>query len=236
MITHPIQTNILKRLVSSKTSLRYRDMKPAEIDNDLYNYHLQYLVKQHLLVKDLGTYGLSDEGKKYILETQPVDILNETVDKFKLAALCLLVVDNNILYQTRSLQPFTGNKELIGGSIKKGEPVTIAAKRRLYEEAGIHAEFQLFGIIRKIRVDNEQNVYSDIIYHICIATDFTGQLIEENSFGNKHWLALDQAIHHENTASYGNKQFANVLQQLKATKQDNIPLFYFEDRSHQDIY
>ena len=41
----PIQNHILSRLKNAK-SLRYSEMQPGAIPNDLYNYHLQFLVKK----------------------------------------------------------------------------------------------------------------------------------------------------------------------------------------------
>jgi 8-oxo-dGTP pyrophosphatase MutT (NUDIX family) len=215
-------------------------MKPVDVDNDRYNYHLQYLVKQHLIIKHTDSYELSEIGKKYILETQPIDIVRTVADKFKLAALCLVLRDTGqgleALYQTRSVQPFIGNKELIGGSIYKGEMAAHAATRRLREESGLLADFSLFGCIRKIRYDEDDTLYSDILYHICTTSNCTGELIEDNQFGKKEWVSLDDAIRQESTATYGSQQFASVLQQLKSTPPSEIPLFYFEEIAKQNIY
>ena len=237
---HSIQRSILSKLMTSPVGWRYRDMNVGAIENDRYNYHLQYLVQQGLIEKRSNRYLLSESGKRFVLNQQPIDILGQESDLFKLAALALVLRRKGsqleVLYQTRLCQPFIGNQELIGGAIRKGEFIVEAAKRRLYEEANLVADFSLFGLVRKLRFDSGGQLYSDILYHICLAFDPTGELCHHNEFGRNAWLPIDAVILHEQTAPYGSQQFAMVLQQLKQKSAQAIPLFYYEATYRQDIY
>lgn len=235
---HPLQKNILAHLVRQPVGLRYRDMKPADIENDLYNYHLQQLVREQLVEKDEQGYRLSRLGKAHMLDQQPVDPVGQTTDRFKVAALALVVrqgeAGREVLYQTRTCAPFAGNQEIIGGSIRKGEPVIEAAKRRLFEEAGLVAEFRCVGTVRKIRYDQSGQLYADVLYQVCVADRYSGELQVETTFGRHDWLSLEAAIKHEATANYGSSQLANVFQEWQRTGQ--LSPFYIEEVYHQDIY
>lgn len=240
MELHPIQQAILSQIIASPNGLRYCQMQLEEVENDRYNYHLQYLVKLGLLEKNHQQYQLSSTGKQFILETRPIDLAGHRVDKFKLAALALVLRwqdgELQILLQIRGCQPFVGRHEIIGGSIRKGEKIVDAASRRLQEEAGLNAAFSHFGAIRKMRYSTVGELYSDIVYHICITNHVTGELIQENEFGHRQWVPIDVLIEQERTVPSGSPQWADILEQLKTQDPKTIPLFYFEEESVEDIY
>ncbi|HUD11523.1 MAG TPA: NUDIX domain-containing protein [Candidatus Saccharimonadia bacterium] len=237
--SHPLQRSILEHLRLSTDGLRYRDMKPAHVENDLYNYHLQYLAKQELVAKRGQRYVLSPRGKKYLIELNPLDESGQS-SRFKLAALCLLTrgrgAGMQLLYQHRGRQPFAGQRGIIGGGIKRGEPVTQTARRRLREEAGLTADFKLLGLMRKIHFDTNGELYSDILFHVCLSRDYEGDLVRENDFGSQEWVSLEEAIEIERSAMIGSKHLAEVLSCFRHEPGESIPLFYFEDTYHHDIY
>jgi 8-oxo-dGTP pyrophosphatase MutT (NUDIX family) len=229
---HPVQRAILETLRRTTVGLRYRDMRPPDIENDLYNYHLRYLTRQGLVEKRAGTYRLNETGKKHLVELNPYHESN----RFKMAALCLVINDDgHVLYQERIRQPFAGQKGLVGGGIMRGEPATAAAKRRLQEEAGLDADFKLFGLIRKIRFDSTGELYTDILFHVCTAHNPTGRLVEQNEFGKQFWLPIAQAASLEREQVMGSKQFADILDKLGSVYAKPTPAFYIEETYHHDI-
>lgn len=56
------------------------------------------------------------------------------------AALAVLVADNQVLLVRRANPPDRGKWGFPGGKIERGEPVTEAARRELAEETGVTAE------------------------------------------------------------------------------------------------
>jgi 8-oxo-dGTP pyrophosphatase MutT (NUDIX family) len=231
MSQHPVQRAILETLRRTTLGLRYRDMRPTDIENDLYNYHLRYLTRQGLVEKRAGKYRLNETGKKHLVELNPYPESN----RFKMAALCLVVADGQVLYQERIRQPFAGQKGLIGGGIQRGEPAVAAAKRRLQEEAGLKAHFTLLGLLRKMRFDSRDELYTDILFHVCIAQKTTGDLIEENEFGKQFWLSISEASQLERGQLMGSPQFAEVLDNLNTALSKQSPAFYIEETYHHDI-
>jgi 8-oxo-dGTP pyrophosphatase MutT (NUDIX family) len=228
---HPIQLAILESLRRSSAALRYRDMRPADIENDIYNYHLRYLTQQGLVEKRAGKYALNDAGKKQLVELNPYHESN----RFKIAALCLVMQDDRLLYQKRVRQPFAGQSGLIGGGIHRGETAVAAAKRRLFEEAGLAADFTLLGLIRKMRFDSQGDLYTDILFHVCVAHNPAGNLVEQNEFGRHYWLTAPEAAQVERRQLMGSAQFAQLLDNLPATLTQPPPAFYIEEIYHHNI-
>jgi 8-oxo-dGTP pyrophosphatase MutT (NUDIX family) len=235
---HPIQQSILEDLRVSSIGLRYTDMKPDGVENDLYNYHLQYLVKHELVTKNDDRYRLSLDGKRHLIELNPLDDSGQS-SRFKLASLCLLTRGTGdkmeVLYQERLRQPFYGHWGLIGGGIKRGEPALETAARRLREEAGLVAKFTLFGMIRKIHFERSGQLGSDILFHICLSDIYNGNLERHNNFGNQSWVSLAQAVEFESSGAMGSNQIAIKLQQLGTSGASSMPFFYIEQAYHQDI-
>ena len=62
-----IQNNILTKLKGTK-SLKYSQLKPAKVANDLFNYHLQFLIKKDFVKKVGEGYSLSALGLKHIAD------------------------------------------------------------------------------------------------------------------------------------------------------------------------
>jgi ADP-ribose pyrophosphatase YjhB (NUDIX family) len=236
---HPIQQSVLETLRGAPDGLRYARMKPADVENDLYNYHLQYLLKQGLVAKQSEHYVLTTDGKKYLVDLNPLDEQGES-SRFKMASLCVLTRETakgvDFLCQRRARQPFAGEQGFIGGGIWRGELAADAAARRLREEAGLVAEFKHVGLIRKIRFDASGELYSDILFHLCFSDTYSGRLVHKNKYGEHEWVSLAHVIHLEQTRATGSKQLAALLKQYKTTDLSQMRQFYFEELYRADIY
>lgn len=237
MITHDLQLHILRQLAQRTEGARYTDLRPDEVENDRYNYHLQYLVRSGLVEKQDDSYRLSSSGKQHIIEVQPLDLTGYRVEKFKVAALAVVcretVSGKQILYQKRASQPFAGNYEMVGGSIKKGESATSAAARRLREEADLVAEFRPVGTLRKIRYNSNVQIYGDIFFQVCLAYEAVGEP-KSSRFGEHFWLPVHEAIAIEENEPYGSRTLGSLLRQIEAGLQPEF--FYNEETYHYDIY
>ena len=98
MLNHHIQKGIIYRL-ALESPLRFSDLKPDELDNKLFNYHLKIVIRSDLVTKNSeGLYVLTSEGK-----TLGVHVYSEVSDVFKRArSIILLAVRSNdewLMYQ-----------------------------------------------------------------------------------------------------------------------------------------
>jgi UPF0288 family protein (methanogenesis marker protein 3) len=148
--THPIQRQILTLLMSAEAEQRYSELMIPGIENDLFNYHLQNLVKKGLLVKTTSSYALTELGKK---EVSSFDVQGNQRQFFKVS-VALAVFRNDyseLLVQKRTRNPFYGDITTIAGKVLPGEKIVDAARRKLQEEANLSSLFTFVGVLRKLK-------------------------------------------------------------------------------------
>lgn len=190
-----IQADILSRLITSESGLRYAEIKNPETENDLYNYHLQYLVKQNLIEKLEGIYKITSKG---LILMSNFDATGKQLELFKVS-VALYIFRNvggqrEILLQKRLRRPFIGDHTGISGKVLRGEKTIEAASRKLLEETGLTGKFSKIGILRKIRRDKDCTILEDTQYYICYAESPAGNLIQRNIFGENFWTTEKKAM------------------------------------------
>jgi len=62
---HQLQRHILSRLINLGSG-RYRDLKPKEVDGNLFTYHLKQLLDARLVEKSANIYKLTASGLQYV--------------------------------------------------------------------------------------------------------------------------------------------------------------------------
>lgn len=201
------------------------------MSNDLYNYHLQFLVKKDLVPKEGARYRLTLQGKQYVAEINPINPIGRKADLFKLNVLILVYKTSTkgieILSQVRKRQAFYNRRGIMGGTIRKGEPVLRAAKRKLKEETGLEANFSLLGVVRKVDI-NENEIFSDIVFFICVASEPQGVLSPRTQCGENSWVSLSQAII-DQKKSTPTKELLPLLRTLRLKKKINSDIFFREE-------
>ncbi len=231
-----IQNQILTRLLTSK-KLRYSDIKTDETANDLFNYHLQFLVKKGLLLKDEEGYSLSPLGIKHVADEYPLNPKGEVANLFKMNVITIVSQNSKdgikILNQVRGRHPSFGKKGVMGGSIHKGEEVLAGAKRKLEEETGLGADFKVLGFERRIlNVGGE--LFSDIIYCLCYADEVMGELKANTEFGTNEWVSLDEAIKNDEPRADSIESVSKILESIKSGTISKMSIFFHESKQTEE--
>ncbi|MES2437235.1 MAG: NUDIX hydrolase [Patescibacteria group bacterium] len=226
----PIQNNILSKLKNAK-SLRYSELQDHSIPNDLFNYHLQFLVKKGLLLKSEEGYSLSDTGIKHVADPIPVATFNSITSLFKINVITIVsrVVDGKleILNQLRKSNPSYGKIGVMGGVVLKGELMEAAATRKLKAETGLEAEFKTVASERRIMY-KEGDLFSDVVFPIAYADSYSGELTN-TEFGENMWLSIDESLKHQLSDSYDCiDSITKVLEAIKDGSIKTLPFFYTE--------
>lgn len=237
----PIQNHVLSKLKNAK-SLRYSELVPEyRIQNDLFNYHLQFLVKKGFVEK-LGKvgesegYALSEMGIKHVAD--PVLFTDEKiVSVFKVNVITIVsrAVDGKIeiLNQVRNSHPSFGKKGVPGGIIWKGEEMLEAGKRKLKEETGLEADFKLLGIERRIlKVKGE--LFSDVFFPILYSDSYSGEL-ESTEFGENMWVSIEKAIENESDPFDSIEMITTVLNAVKEESLGSLQFLYKETIREGDV-
>jgi ADP-ribose pyrophosphatase YjhB (NUDIX family) len=225
----PVQLSILTVLNRSVEPYRYSELNIENIDNDLFNYHLQFLVKKDLVEKLEDGYTISAKGKSLMAD---IDAVGKKYELFRYSITANVIKEENgkkyILGQKRLRHPYYGDISTISGKIKKGELVADAAKRKLKEETGLDADFKVLGLLRKIRLNEEGNVVEDTVYNVCYAENPTGKLIEKNEYGENKWYEVEEfkKLHSKNIdiGKYDKEVFERIFN-------ENFEVFHFEQIS-----
>jgi 8-oxo-dGTP pyrophosphatase MutT (NUDIX family) len=227
----PIQNHILSKLKNA-ASLRYSELAPKGVPNDLFNYHLQQLVKKELVTKSGEGYSLAEKGIKHVADPDVLDGGEKIASLFKVNVITIVSRVKNgkieILSQRRKSHPSFGKIGVMGGIVRKGESVDDAAKRKLKVETGLDAELRLVGLQRRIMYKSNK-LFSDVYFPITYTDTHTGELLEETEFGANFWAPIDEAIQNESTEFDSLCKIVDVLKAVKEGTIGTLPFFYGED-------
>lgn len=137
---HHIQKTVLDKL-STVESLRYGQIKPAELDGNTFGYHLKQLISESFVTKSTaGDYALTAKGRDYIVHRYE--------DPTKSAHTIFLLIirrGDSYLVRRRKVQPFLGKIGFIHGEPEPGVSVTETARKRLYNKTGIDIPLTVVG-------------------------------------------------------------------------------------------
>lgn len=223
-----IQNHIISKLKNAKF-LKYVQMKPLKTPNDLYNYHLQFLVKKGFVNKTDEGYSLSQKGIKYVAD--PLVEANVLNSLFKINVITLVSRVNKgkieILQQIRKSNPSYGKIGVPGGVVLKGESILDSAKRKLKQETGLDADFKLIGCERRIMYE-EGMLFSDLMFPITYSNKYSGVLNANSEFGDNMWVPIDKAILNESNEYDSIKTLVKILKMIK-NKSISKSKFLFEE-------
>jgi ADP-ribose pyrophosphatase YjhB (NUDIX family) len=183
---------------------------------------MKYLVGKGLVDKKDNLYGLTQEGRQFVSNLDALGNIRET---FKVSVALYVVQKDKILLQKRLRHPFFGDVTSVAGKVLPGERVEEAATRKLLEETGLTAKFELIGINRKIRRNKDGEILEDTFYHICVSNNPTGDLIDKNIFGENFWASFAEAQNYEAKNIDTGAHDLEIIERIKDKKND---WFYFQ--------
>lgn len=144
MIRHHIQNAILYSL-SFADGIRFSDLKPNDLENKLFDYHLKQLVRDGLVIKNEdGGYSLSTEGKRLgrsVFSTLP--------NQSELARSVLFLVvrrksDSSWLLYRRKTHPLKDRVGFIHCAPEIDKSILETAKNNL-QLIGLNGDFNILG-------------------------------------------------------------------------------------------
>lgn len=136
-LDHIVQRSIYNALVKSSEA-SFSELKPADVDSNLFTYHLQKLIGRGYVEKiEQGRYRLSEKGRFFAghFSTDRKDFVFGPVS---LSVLAVYDKDGaGPLAFKRDREPYYQKYSLPSGKIHLGEGIYDAAVRELSEKAGI---------------------------------------------------------------------------------------------------
>lgn len=230
-----IQNRIISKLKNAKT-LRYSELWPKKIPNDLFNYHLQFLVKKGFIKKNIAGYCLTEQGIGLVADPYKQEN-NSITSLFKVNVITIVTRKVKgrleVLNQIRKSNPSYGKVGIPGGVVLKGELIEPAATRKLKQETGLDAEFKLVGCERRIMYKNGE-IFSDIMFPIAYADKSNGELIVDSEYGHNMWVPINKAIKNESQPYDSLKTIVKILRIIKTGKIKTAN-FIFEENIQSDL-
>ncbi len=191
MIDSKVQREILSNCSFFSKGAKYSEMKLEDIDNDLYNYHLQQLVEKEFLQKDEDSiYRLTEKGKSLV--TNIHEDSHNVSTNYKVSVYMCAVQDGKVLLHKRLKHPQYGYIGLPSGKIKYGERILDTARREFEEETELVADFKIIGNLHQIRKNEKGEVIEDGVFYVCYADEFEGSLLERQKEGENFWIELEK--------------------------------------------
>lgn len=135
-LNHHIQRDIFRKLAFAD-SLRFSELKPKDIESNLFMYHLDRMIKDKFVQKVDGGYRLGSKGMWL------ADRISFEKLRFRVQAkvvLCLAIkstISSDWLMMDRTHQPHFGAHVFPGGKLHYGERLADAARRELEEKSGL---------------------------------------------------------------------------------------------------
>lgn len=184
---HHIQKSILDTLSTSE-QLRYSELKPADLDGNVFGYHLKQVMSSGYVQKsDDGDYSLTLVGKNYIV--------NRYEDPLTQAHSIVLIVircGDQYLMRRRLVQPLIGAAGFIHGEPIAGEPLVATAAARLHAKTGLQVDLHVHssGLITITQPDGTLASYS----HAIVLTGETSQdyTIASDTTGEQLWATASE--------------------------------------------
>jgi ADP-ribose pyrophosphatase YjhB (NUDIX family) len=164
-VNHHIQKYIIDVLMYVETA-RFRDLRPARTDTNLFSYHLKTLMKVGLVKKGGDGYTLTAMGLSYVDRVST----EKRVVRIQPKIILMLLIQNShgdILLQRRKKQPYINAWTLPYGKIHIDD-VTLekAAQREAKEKLGLIDQPLRHIGIGYIHVNSGNDILSTTTTHV----------------------------------------------------------------------
>ena len=164
-IEHHIQKHIFNVLMLQKYA-RFRDMRPRNIDSNLYSYHLKLMQKAGFIQKSSEGYTLAKKGYQYIdrITTKTLNV------RMQPKIITMLLVQNSIgdlLLFKRIRQPYADQWTLPYGKVHvDDESLELAAQREVKEKLHLSPQSVRHAGDCYIRVHQDNEIILSTLAHI----------------------------------------------------------------------
>lgn len=186
MLDHHIQRQIVYDLAFSE-GLRFSELKPDDLENKLFNYHLKkVMVAGYVHKNDDGTYSLTAEGKrvgKGALKKQ-----SRLIDR-AYSTLLLAVRrpdDGAWLLIRRKSQPLLGLTGFMNASPVANQETVQTAAEVCREQTGLTGTFVPHGH-GYFRIYRDGALESFIHFTLLVCSDIQGELRQNSELAEYYW-------------------------------------------------
>ena len=188
MLEHHIQKTIVYKLAFCE-GMRFSELKPEDLDNKLFDYHLKALIRDKLVEKNqVGLYKLTTEGQH--IGVRALDKQFTASDRAHSVVFLIIRSAKNgqwLLFK-RLTHPLLNMVGLMHINPIPSDKILDTAKKELLHQTGLMANFSYVGN-GFFKVFREKEVESFIHFVALAATSTKGQLRSNSQKGEYFWQA-----------------------------------------------
>jgi hypothetical protein len=215
---HHIQKKIILTL-TRKENARFAELRPKEIDGNIFTYHLKQLIADKLVQKtEDGNYKLTQKGK-----LSGINIQLSSKDELEQAhSVLFLAVQNSSgkwLLRKRLVHPAFGRIGFLHCEPTANENILTTAKRMLKERANLDGTFIVkgSGYIKLFR-DGELESFTQ--FTMLYAKNATGKISSPGDSGQNFW--------YNGNFNEDEQEFFTNMPELMKSLQNSKGLFFKE--------
>lgn len=195
MQEHHLQKEILYKLILSD-HLRFAELRPKELDSNIFTYHLKQLMKEKLVSKDgEGFYSLTPLGR--------IAGINITLSKKELLEqahsvllMCLRTKEEGWLLRRRLAQPMYKKVGFTHAEPVAHEDSLISAQKTFLERTGLQCDFKPRGF-GYVKLYKGEELESYVHFTLFYADSYNGTLITKSRNGENFWVQEPDFDTHE---------------------------------------
>lgn len=185
MLTHHIQHIIIKRLIS-ENALSFTELKPDDLDNKLFTYHLKITIREGLVEKINDRYRLTSTGRKLWKR------ISETPSKISERAISVIYViirapDKGWLLYTRKTHPLKDRTGFMHAMPCPELTISDAASAQVLQKTGLICNFNAVGcgFFRTYQADELESFTN---FTLLECTNPNGILIPNDPYASYQWV------------------------------------------------
>jgi hypothetical protein len=188
VITHHLQKQILHHLVTVECA-SFSELKPEDIEGNIFTYHLQQLIKQKNVEKRVdGSYCLTPDGKAVGINIKLS--AREALQQAHSVLFMALKTENGWLVRKRLAHPMFGKVGFVHGEPIADEDIAVTAQRVFRDKTGLTARFVVAGS-GYVRLFKDESLESFTHFTLLLARTAEGELLMHSAKhvnGENFWL------------------------------------------------
>jgi ADP-ribose pyrophosphatase YjhB (NUDIX family) len=199
--------------------LRFSQLKPKDLESNVFMYHLKILIKSGYVIKVDANYTLTPKGLSYVDSLSQENLKPRKQPKL----IAIVAVKNQLgeyLLLERKFQPYNGQLMLPSGKQHLGEDFEAHAKRELCEKTGLKLDLTFRGTANIIIREN-QEVLTHVVAHIHSGISKEIILPPDNDMFNFH---LYEQGNKTNAIMPGTSEILKLLETTKSIFVTNLDL------------
>lgn len=181
---------ILRELLFNPNS-KFTELNIQGLTSDHFSYHINTLIKEGYVKKNIQKYSLTVKGKEY---ANQMDTDQASMEKQPKIAVMIVPVKKEkgkkyLLIQERTKEPYYGYRGFVTGKIRYGEKVLETARRELKEETGLECnDLHIKRIVHNhVVLEDSGELVEDKMFYLVTAIEPSGELSDTRN-GKNFWV------------------------------------------------